>query len=107
MFTDQQLLARSLQDLRNRTIVRPHNGENTVLFTHQGKFEKAFGYWLPTGQTVIFQPDGTDTPRLIANLSFDEWANLQPRSEPLASRPFSLAGVVELTQCRLPSVKGV
>lgn len=76
-FQDQQLLESSLQGLRNRTVTPPPAGKNTILFTHQGKFDKAYGYYPDAGQTLIFKPDGTGTPRLIANLSYDEFMALK------------------------------
>lgn len=76
-FRDAGLLETSLQGLRNRTVTPPPAGTNTVLFTHQGKFEKAYGYYLDAGQTLIFQPDGSGLPRLIANLSYDQFMALK------------------------------
>lgn len=76
-FSDQTLLETSLQGLRNRTVTPPPAGKNTVLFTHQGKFDKAYGYYLNAGQTLIFQPDGSAMPRLIANLNYDQFMALQ------------------------------
>lgn len=75
-FPDDDELQPSLQGLRNRTVTPPPEGTNTVLFTHQGKFQKAYGYYLNAGQTVIFEPDGSGKPNLIANLTFDEWVAL-------------------------------
>ncbi|MCY1703527.1 hypothetical protein [Deinococcus sp. SL84] len=66
-----------MQGLRNRTVTPPPAGKNTILFTHQGKFDKAYGYYPDAGQTLIFKPDGTGTPRLIANLSYDEFMALK------------------------------
>lgn len=72
-FTDQQELEDSLQGLRNRTVTPPPAGTNTVLFTHQGKFDKAYGFYPDAGWTLIFAPDGSGIPRLIASLSLDEF----------------------------------
>lgn len=76
-FRDQAVLEKSLQGLRNRTVTPPPAGTNTVLFTHQGKFDKAYGYYLDAGQTLIFRLDGSGTPRLIANLSYDQFMALK------------------------------
>ncbi|QGM80912.1 hypothetical protein [Otariodibacter oris] len=75
-FRDNDELQRSLQGLRNRTVTPPPAGTNIVLFTHQGKFDKAYGYYLNPGQTIIFQPDGSGKPNVIANLTLDEWLAL-------------------------------
>lgn len=76
-FRDAGELAASLAALRARTAAAPAPGKNTVLVTHQGKFDKAFGIWLPPGQTVVFHPDGTATPNLIANLSREQFVELK------------------------------
>ncbi len=76
-FRDRTELATSLQNLRNRTVTPPDQGQNTVLFTHQGKFDKAYGYYIPAGTTIIFKPDGTSTPKLVAVLSYDEFMKLK------------------------------
>lgn len=75
-FSDRGELDRSLQGLRNRTVTSPPEGMNTVLFTHQGKFELAYGYYLDAGTTMVFEPDGSGTPRLIANLDYDDFMAL-------------------------------
>lgn len=75
-FTDQQELEDSLQGLRNRTVTPPPAGTNTVLFTHQGKFDKAYGFYPDAGWTLIFAPDGSGTPRLIASMPLDEFLEL-------------------------------
>ncbi len=76
-FRDKTELATSLQNLRNRTVTPPDQGQNTILFTHQGKFDKAYGYYIPAGTTIIFKPDGTSTPKLVAVLSYDEFMKLK------------------------------
>ncbi|UWZ92645.1 hypothetical protein HZ320_02720 [[Pasteurella] aerogenes] len=76
-FHDQRKLTESLQNLRNRTVTPPDNGQNTVLFTHQGKFDKAYGYYIPAGTTIIFKPDGSSQPKLVAVLSFEEFMKLK------------------------------
>ncbi|MBJ8350042.1 hypothetical protein [Streptococcus zalophi] len=75
-FSDNDELERSLQGLRNWTVSPPPAGENIVLFTHQGKFEKAYGYYLNAGQTIIFEPDESGVPHVIANLTLEEWLAL-------------------------------
>ncbi|MDY3330510.1 MAG: hypothetical protein SOX43_00960 [Pelistega sp.] len=76
-FRDKNELAQSLQNLRNRTVTPPDAGQNTILFTHQGKFDKAYGYYIPAGTTILFKPDGTSTPKLVAVLSYDEFMALK------------------------------
>lgn len=76
-FRNQKLLETSLQGLRNRTVTPPPTGKNTILFTHQGKFDKAYGYYPDAGQTLILKPDGSGTPRLIANLSYEQFMALR------------------------------
>lgn len=75
-FSDQKELQTSLQGLRDRTVTPPDAGSNTVLFTHQGKFDKAYGYYPDAGTTIIFHPDGSGTPRVVAVLSYDEFVRL-------------------------------
>ena len=70
-------MTESLQNLRNRTVTPPDNGQNTVLFTHQGKFDKAYGYYIPAGTTIIFKPDGSSQPKLVTVLSFEEFMKLK------------------------------
>ncbi|MCS6711137.1 hypothetical protein JSY14_03570 [Brachybacterium sp. EF45031] len=76
-FDDPAELASSLQTLRNRTVTAPQDGTNTVLFTHQGKFDKAWGWFPPAGQTIIFAPDGSGEPLVLANLPIAEWTALE------------------------------
>lgn len=71
-FRDSDELAASLQGLRNRTVTAPDRGASTVLFTHQVKFDKAFGHYPDAGETIIFRPDGTGTPRVVAVLGYDD-----------------------------------
>ena len=52
-FSDERELEASLLGLRNRTVTPPDPGSNTVLFTHQGKFDKAYGYCPDAGTTII------------------------------------------------------
>lgn len=75
-FSDDQELEQSLQNLRNRTIQVPEAGKSTILFTHQGKFDKAYGYYIPAGTTLVFKPDGSNQPKLIAVLTFEEFLNV-------------------------------
>ncbi len=55
-FSDSDELEASLQGLRDRTVTPPPVGTNTVLFTHQGKFDKAYGYFL---NAVLLQSWGS------------------------------------------------
>lgn len=75
-FRDPQELEQSLQNLRNRTVTLPQPGTNTVLFTHQGKFEKAYGYYLQPGWTIIFKPDGSGNPQVLASMPLEEFLAL-------------------------------
>lgn len=75
-FQDPNELAESLQNLRNRVVTSPEEGTNTVLFTHQGKFDKALGYYIPAGTSLLFKPDGTGHPNLVAILSLDQFLQL-------------------------------
>ncbi|HFI0077170.1 TPA: hypothetical protein ACGO3I_001302 [Streptococcus suis] len=75
-FNNDKDLETSFQNLRNRVIGVPESGKSTVLFTHQGKFDKAFGFYPSAGTTVIFKPDGSSIPQLIAVLSFEEFIQL-------------------------------
>ncbi|MES2361496.1 MAG: hypothetical protein V4646_06810 [Pseudomonadota bacterium] len=75
-FTDPGELDRSIAGLRLRVATPPAGGSNVVLWTHQGKFEKAFGYWLPSGETVVFRPSDDGKPHEVARLSFKEFVEL-------------------------------
>lgn len=75
-FSDQSELESSLQGLRDRTVTPPDAGTNTVLFTHQGTFDKAYGYYPDAGTTIIFRPDGSGMPHVVAVLSYDEFLRL-------------------------------
>ncbi|MFU2203160.1 hypothetical protein ACQTPQ_06225 [Streptococcus hyovaginalis] len=75
-FDDAEELETSLQNLRNRTVTPPPVGKNTFLFTHQGKFDKAYGFYPPAGTSIIFKPDGTGKPNLVAVLTYDDFLNL-------------------------------
>jgi len=48
-------------------VTLPAAGTNAVLWTHQGRFNLAFGIWLPPGETVVFRPDSGDEPRLVGS----------------------------------------
>jgi hypothetical protein len=73
-FDDEAALRASLQALRDRTV--PAAGTNAVLWTHKGRFNLAFGIWLPPGETVVFRPDSGDEPSLVAQLPFDQFVAL-------------------------------
>ena len=75
-FSDERELEASLLGLRNRPVTPPDPGSNTVLFTHKGKFDKAYGYYPDAGTTIIFRPDGSGTPRVVAVLDLDSFLNL-------------------------------
>jgi hypothetical protein len=47
-----------------------------VLWSHQGRFNLAFGIWPSPGETVVFRPDSGDEPRLVAQLPFDQFVAL-------------------------------
>jgi hypothetical protein len=42
---DEAALRASLQALRDRTVPLPAAGTNAALWTHQGRFNLAFGIW--------------------------------------------------------------
>ncbi len=85
-FSDAEELAQSLQDLRDLTVTPPTAGTNTVLSTHQGKFDKSYGCFLEAGWTLIFEPDGSGTPRVIASMPLEEFLALEPRSPTVSRR---------------------
>lgn len=76
-FNNQAELEKSLQGLRNRTVTPPPIGTNTILFSHQGKFDKAFGYYPDAGRTIIFAPDGSGVPRVYANMALEAFLALK------------------------------
>jgi hypothetical protein len=75
-FNDPVELARSLSQLRSRVARSPPAGTNVVLWTHEGKFKKAFGHALPTGATVVFGPRSDGVPHEVARLSLKEFLAL-------------------------------
>lgn len=75
-FSDPNELETSLQNLRNRTVTLPDQGQNTILFTHQGKFDKAYGYYIPAGTTILFKPDGSGIPQFVGVLTYEEFMGL-------------------------------
>jgi hypothetical protein len=75
-FNDPVELARSLSQLRFRVAKPPPAGTNVVLWTHEGKFKKAFGHALPAGATVVFGPRNDGVPHEVARLSLKEFLAL-------------------------------
>jgi hypothetical protein len=75
-FSDPEELERSLSGLRARVATPPAAGTNVVLWTHEGKFKKAFGRPLPAGATVVFDPRGGRVPREVGRLSLREFLAL-------------------------------
>jgi hypothetical protein len=75
-FHDPAELERSLSALRSRVATRPPTGTNVVLWTHEGKFRKAFGRPLAAGETVVFNPGSDGVPREVARLSLREFRAL-------------------------------
>jgi hypothetical protein len=75
-FTDPAELERSLAGLRSRVATRPPPGTNVVLWTHEGKFKKAFGRPLPAGETVVFGPGSDGLPHEVARLSLKQFLAL-------------------------------
>ena len=75
-FTDPAELERSLAGLRERVATRPPPGTNVVLWTHEGKFRKAFGRPLAAGETVVFGPGNDRVPHEVARLSLKQFLAL-------------------------------
>jgi hypothetical protein len=75
-FTDPAELERSLAGLRSRVATRPPPGTNVVLWTHEGKFRKAFGRPLAAGETVVFGPGSDGLPHEVARLSLNQFLAL-------------------------------
>jgi len=75
-FTDPAELERSLAGLRSRVATRPPPGSNVVLWTHEGKFRKAFGRPLAAGETVVFGPGSDGLPHEVARLSLNQFLAL-------------------------------
>ena len=75
-FNDSAELAQSLSRLRSRVATPPPAGTNIVLWTHEGKFKKAFGHSLPAGATVVFAPRNDGVPHEVARLSLKEFLAL-------------------------------
>lgn len=76
-FKNNTELNESIQQLKNRIVQLLPNGQNQILFTHQGKFDKAFGYYIPAGTTLFFKPDGSNQPNLITVLSYEQFMSLK------------------------------
>jgi hypothetical protein len=79
-FTDPAELERSLAGLRSRVATRPPSGTNVVLWTHEGKFKKAFGRSLAPGETVVFGPGNGRVPHEVARLSLQQFLALAQRT---------------------------
>jgi hypothetical protein len=77
-FNDPAELDRSLAGFRSRVATRPPGGTNVVLWTHEGKFKKAFGRPLPAGATAVFDPRNG---REVARLSLREFLALASEQE--------------------------
>jgi hypothetical protein len=77
-FNDPAELERSLAGLRSRVATPPPAGSNVVLWTHEGKFKKAFGRPLPAGATAVFDPRNG---REVARLSLREFLALANKQE--------------------------
>jgi hypothetical protein len=75
-FDDPVELERSVLGFRSRVATRPPAGTNVVLWTHEGKFMKAFGPILAAGDTVVFGPAGGGAPREVARLSLRQFLAL-------------------------------
>jgi len=75
-FNDPAELAQSLSRLRSRVATPPPAGTNTVLWTHEGKFKKAFGHSLSPGATAVFAPRKDGVPHEMARLSLKEFLAL-------------------------------
>jgi hypothetical protein len=75
-FNDHAELAQSLSGLRSRVATPPAAGTNIVLWTHEGKFKKAFGHSLLPGETVVFAPRNDGVPHEVVRLSLKEFLAL-------------------------------
>ena len=75
-FQDPLELEHSLSGLRSRVAKPPPARTNVVLWTHEGKFKKAFGSSLPAGETVVFSRSNDGKPREVARLSLREFLAL-------------------------------
>jgi hypothetical protein len=77
-FNDPAELERSLAGFRSRVATPPPAGTNVVLWTHEGKFKKAFGRPLSAGATAVFDPRNG---REVARLSLREFLALTSEQE--------------------------
>jgi len=75
-FQDPSELERSLSGLRSRVAKPPPTHTNVVLWTHEGKFKKAFGSSLPAGETVVFGRRSDGAAYQVARLSLKEFLAL-------------------------------
>src|SRR5262245_16770757 len=75
-FQDPAKLERSLSAFRARVANPPPAGANVVLWTHEGKFKKAFGSSLSAGETVVFGRHDDGVPYEVARLSLREFLAL-------------------------------
>jgi hypothetical protein len=75
-FNDPVELERSVAGFRSRVATRPPPGTNVVLWTHEGKFMKAFGPILAAGDTVVFGPGSDRAPRQVVRLSLKQFLAL-------------------------------
>ena len=66
--------------LRDKVKERPQGRKNTVLITHMPNMNGAFPAdvaGLADGETLVFQPDGKGSSRLIARIKAEDWPRLQ------------------------------
>jgi len=86
-FQDIAELEQSLSGFRSRVAHPPPAGANVVLWTHEGKFKKAFGSSLSAGETVVFGPRGDGMPHEVARLSLREFLALTEQKKGRTAEP--------------------
>jgi phosphohistidine phosphatase SixA len=65
--------------LRQLAATRPESGTNTLVVTHKTNVRDAFGkMWadIKEGESLLFKPDGSDSPTPLARVEASEWIAL-------------------------------
>jgi phosphohistidine phosphatase SixA len=65
--------------LRKKVAEAPRPGTNTLLVTHTPNLMGAFGQkaaGIAAGEALVFRPNGTSEPELVARIKIEEWPKL-------------------------------
>jgi phosphohistidine phosphatase SixA len=66
--------------LRKKVAEAPRAGTNTILVTHTPNLTGAFGQnaaGVAAGEALVFHPNGTSAPPLVARIKIEEWSKFR------------------------------